>query len=362
MGSTSATTKPLLLSDLASSTVRLSHVPSNFIRPLGDRPNLQEVQSSDAVSISLIDLRGLRGPNRPQIIQNIARACQDYGFFQVVNHGVPETVVDEMMKVSREFFRLPESERLKSYSDDPMKTTRLSTSFNVKTEKVANWRDFLRLHCHPIQDYIHEWPINPPSFREDVGEYCRKVRELALELLEAISESLGLERDYIDKALGKHGQHLAINYYPACPQPELTYGLPGHADPNVITILLQDDVAGLQVLKDGKWVAVNPIPNTFTVNIGDQIQIISNDKYKSVLHRAMVNSEKERMSIPTFYCPSPDAVIGPAPQLIDNNHPPLYNNFAYSEYYKKFWNRGLSKETCVDMFKTDQLSQHPIAS
>lgn len=111
------------------------------------------------------------------------------------------------------------------------------------------------------------------SFREDVAEYCRNARRLALRLLEAISESLGLEKDYIDKALGKHGQHMAINYYPPCPQPDLTYGLPVHADPNVITILLQDDVPGLQVLKNGKWVAVNPIPYTFIINIGDQIQV-----------------------------------------------------------------------------------------
>lgn len=94
-----------------------------------------------------------------------------------------------------------------------------------------------------------------------------------MRLLEAISESLGLERDYINRVLGSHGQHMAINYYPPCPQPKLTYGLPPHADPNVITLLLQDDVPGLQVLKDGKWVSVQPIPNTFIVNIGDQIQV-----------------------------------------------------------------------------------------
>lgn len=70
-----------------------------------------------------------------------------------------------MVNVSKEFFGLPESERLKNFSDDPSKTTRLSTSFNVKTEKVSNWRDFLRLHCHPLEDYIQEWPGNPPSFR-----------------------------------------------------------------------------------------------------------------------------------------------------------------------------------------------------
>ncbi|CAI8607771.1 unnamed protein product [Vicia faba] len=342
-----ATTVKPLVTDIAST---LNHVPSNFIRPIGDRPDLQLLSSTND-SIPIIDLQGLDSSNRYEIIQKIAHACQNYGFFQILNHGVSEKVVSDMMNVSKDFFNMSESERMKSYSDDPLKTTRLSTSFNVKTEKISNWRDFLRLHCHPLEDYVHEWPANPPSFRDDAAEYSKQLRNLALRLLEAISESLGLEKDYINKALGKHGQHMAINYYPPCPEPELTYGLPAHADPNVITILLQNDVVGLQVLKDGKWITINPVPNTFIVNIGDQIQVISNDKYKSVLHRALVNSEKERMSIPTFYCPSPDAIMKPAPELLDNDHPAQYKDYEYNEYFKKFWNRGLSKETCVDMFK-----------
>lgn len=82
-----------------------------------------------------------------------------------MNHGVPEEVLGDMMNVSKEFFNMSESERMKNYFEDPLKPTRLSTSFNVKTEKVSNWRDFLRLHCHPLEDYVHEWPANPPSFR-----------------------------------------------------------------------------------------------------------------------------------------------------------------------------------------------------
>jgi isopenicillin N synthase-like dioxygenase len=88
------------------------------------------------------------------------------------------------------------------------------------------------------------------------------------------------------------------------------------------------------------------------------MQVLSNDRYKSVLHRAVVNCEKERISIPTFYCPSPDAVIGPAPQLIDgddDHQPALYTSFAYAEYYQKFWNRGLNAQTCLDMFKATLL-------
>ena len=154
-----ATTK-LLLSDLAST---VKSVPSNYIRPISDRPNLTEVQISDG-SIPLVDLQVLNGPSRLDIVKQIGQACQHDGFFQVRNHGIPETIINNMLSIARAFFKLPESERLKSYSDDPLKSTKLSTSFNVNTEKVANRRDYLRLYYYPLQDYMHEWPSNPPSF------------------------------------------------------------------------------------------------------------------------------------------------------------------------------------------------------
>ncbi|KAJ6879703.1 hypothetical protein NC652_033111 [Populus alba x Populus x berolinensis] len=125
-----ATGKPVLLSDLVSIA---SYVPSNYIRPVSDRPKLSEVLSSDG-SIPLIDLQGLEGPNRSSIVGEIAQACQTHGFFQVENHGIPNKVIDGTLRVSKESSHLTERERLENYSDDPTKTTRLSTSFNVKTE------------------------------------------------------------------------------------------------------------------------------------------------------------------------------------------------------------------------------------
>ncbi|CAN0889283.1 Protein DMR6-LIKE OXYGENASE 2 [Linum grandiflorum] len=346
--------KAKMVTDIATGA---TEIPTNFIRPASDRPNLEQPLEPSSVSIPVVDLQGLDdvgGPNRARIIEEIGAACRDYGFFQIKNHGISEPVIDAMLEVSRNFFHLPESERLKNYSEDPTKPVRLSTSFNVRTEQVANWRDFLRLHCYPVEDYVEDWPTNPPEFRERVAEYCTRVREVALKLLGAISESLGLEKEYLTRdALGTHGQHMSVNYYPPCPQPDLTFGLPAHADPNAVTLLLQDDVSGLQVLKDGKWISVNPIPYTFIVNLGDQIQVISNDRYKSVLHRAVVSSTKERISVPTFYCPSPDAIIGPARPLVDEEHPAVYRNFTYAEYYHKFWDQGLASETCLDMFKAN---------
>jgi isopenicillin N synthase-like dioxygenase len=112
------------------------------------------------------------------------------------------------------------------------------------------------------------------SFRETISRYCREVRALGFRLYAAISESLGLEASYMEETLGEQEQHMAVNFYPPCPEPELTYGLPAHTDPNALTILLMDQqVAGLQVLKEGRWIAVNPRPNALVINIGDQLQV-----------------------------------------------------------------------------------------
>ena len=99
------------------------------------------------------------------------------------------------------------------------------------------------------------------------------MRALILRLLDAISEALWIDSDYLNKFLGKHNQVMNINYYPSCPNPDLTLGLPNHSNTSAITVLMQGDVSGLQVLKNGKWVAVEPIANAFVVNLGDQLQV-----------------------------------------------------------------------------------------
>ncbi|XP_057507602.1 protein DOWNY MILDEW RESISTANCE 6-like [Actinidia eriantha] len=332
---------------LISTGIKYSSLPESYVRPESERPNLSQVK--DCENVPIIDL-GCEDLTR--IVQQIADACHQYGFFQVINHGISMETVDKMLQVANEFFLLPMEEKMKLYSDDPAKTMRLSTSFNVKKEKVHNWRDYLRLHCYPLDQYVPEWPSNPPSFKEIVSKYCREVRELGLRLEEHIAESLGLERQHIRNVLGEQGQHMAVNFYPPCPEPELTYGLPGHTDPNALTILLQDfQVSGLQVLKDGKWTAVKPHPNAFVVNIGDQLQALSNGRYRSVWHRATVNADKPRMSVASFFCPCDSALISPPEKLTQNGTGAVYRDFTYAEYYSKFWSRNLDQEHCLELFK-----------
>ncbi|ESQ31994.1 hypothetical protein EUTSA_v10004527mg [Eutrema salsugineum] len=334
---------------LISTGFRHTSLPENYVRPLIDRPRLTEV--SQLEDFPLIDLSST---DRSRLVQQIHQACARFGFFQVINHGVSKETVDAMVSVAKEFFSMSMEEKMKLYSDDPTKTTRLSTSFNVKKEKVNNWRDYLRLHCYPIHKYVHEWPSNPPSFKEIVSKYSREVREVGFRVEELISESLGLEKDYMKKVLGEQGQHMAVNYYPPCPEPELTYGLPAHTDPNALTILLQDTtVCGLQILIDGHWFAVNPRPDAFVINIGDQLQALSNGVYKSVWHRAVTNTEKPRLSVASFLCPADCAVMSPAKPLWeaeDDETKPIYRDFTYAEYYKKFWSRNLDQEHCLENF------------
>lgn len=337
-----------MASKVLSTGIPYVNLPESYIRPESERPRLSEVSHEN---VPVIDL-GCE--DRSQIVEQIGDACRIYGFFQVINHGVNEGSIEKMLGVAKEFFSLSVEEKMKLYSDDPSKTMRLSTSFNINKEQVHNWRDYLRLHCYPLDKYVPEWPSNPPSFRDIVSNYCTEVRQLGYKLQELISESLGLEKAHIEKVLGEQGQHMAINYYPPCPEPELTYGLPGHTDPNALTILLQDlQVAGLQVLKDGKWVAVNPHPNAFVINIGDQLQALSNGKYRSVWHRAIVNPDNARISVASFLCPGDDAIIGPPKALTDNGSAAIYRDFTYAEYYSKFWSKNLDQVHCLEFFKNE---------
>ncbi|KAG0493675.1 hypothetical protein HPP92_004669 [Vanilla planifolia] len=325
----------------------LKSLPDSYIRPVQQRPRLSEVNT-----LRDIPILDLASPDKSQVAAQIGLACQIYGFFQVVNHGIEEELIRRMVGVGKDFFLLPREEKMNYYSDDPSKKVRLSTSFNVKKEEVHNWRDYLRLHCYPLQEYLPLWPSQPPAFREIVSEYCTQVRRLGFKLLGYISLSLGLEESYIENTLGQQEQHMAINYYPKCPEPELTYGLPAHTDPNALTILLQEPhVVGLHVLRDGEWTAVDPLPGALVINVGDQLQAISNGRYKSVWHRAVVNSEKERMSVASFLCPCNSSVIAPAERLTAEGEEAKYRSFTYEEYYGKFWSRNLDQEHCLELFR-----------
>lgn len=152
----------------------LQNIPDGYIRTPSERPRLNEVVLSD--SIPLVDLEHMNGSARHMVIHKITHACQQHGIFQIVNHGVHEKVIQNMLDIGREFFTMPAENRAFLYSEDPSRVVRLSTSFNIQKENVFNWMDYLKHHRHPLEDYIDSWPAKPAAYREVASKYCTEVR------------------------------------------------------------------------------------------------------------------------------------------------------------------------------------------
>ncbi|GMY26314.1 protein DMR6-LIKE OXYGENASE 1-like [Fagus crenata] len=315
----------------------------NFILPEEKRPILSEV--FPLASIPIIDLNDQDidddGQGSSSLVSKISQACEEYGFFQIINHGVPKELCQRVLAVVTEFFQSPPEERAQFLTTDHTKQVRVLNYFQ-KVEgqgKVAMWGESFTHPWHPTEDFTHFLPKNPPQYREVFVEYAREIGVLMDRLLSLISRGLGLEKDCLKRKIGERPALYSLaNYYPPCPDPELTMGLPAHNDIVALTVLLQlEGVAGLQVIKDGKWVPVDAVPDAFVVNLADQIQVLSNGRYKSVVHRAVTNKWLPRVSVAMFYAPNNDTKIGPIEDLIVEGQPAMYRNYSYKEFMEEFY-------------------------
>ncbi|CAL5357349.1 unnamed protein product [Camellia sinensis] len=254
-----------------------------------------------------------------------ARAFQSliYNNQGVINHGVSEELMDDTMSLFKEFIDMPEEDKASYFSDDRSKSFMLfAASSNSNLNKKGNvtyWKDSLKHSCHPLEDHIQSWPEKPARYREVVGTYSLEVRKLSLRILDLISEGLGIEEGYFADELSKT-QALVVNHYPLCPNPSLVLGVSGHFDPNLLTILQQEEY-GLQMYKDEQWVGVEPLPHAFVINIANQLEQWD---AKSAKHRAVTNSSIARTSIVTFIAPSRECVIEPAKALVKSSNPQLF--------------------------------------
>ncbi|GLJ42643.1 hypothetical protein SUGI_0883800 [Cryptomeria japonica] len=313
----------------------MREIPKSYIRSENERSKTTAVCTE---SIPVIDLSGIYGPNRTEAINAISKACEEWGFFQVINHGVPERVIENMMRAHHMFFELPEVEKAKYKAERHDKPVVYGTSFTAKDQKVLEWRDFLMFIVEGTIDAqtLKDWP---PIIRDSALEYMTEVRKVALEILSALSESLGISG--IFESIMGH-ERLLLNYYPPCPNPDMTFGVSEHSDVGLITVLLQDDVGGLQVSHNGQWVAVQPISNALLINVADVLQVLSNGKFQSVEHRAVPNYSQARISVPLFCAPARSTIIKPVPELVNEHNPSKYRPFTFGDYLTYFHSRSHS--------------------
>lgn len=186
-------------------------------------------------------------------------------------------------------------------------------------------------------------------------EYSNEILRLGAVLLKIFSINLGLKEDYLQNAFGGRdvGACLRANFYPKCPQPDLTLGLSSHSDPGGMTFLLPDkQVCGLQIRKDDQWISVKTTCHAIIVNIGDQLQVLSNTIYKSVEHRVVVNPDKERVSLAYFYNPKSDILIQPISELVTSETPALYPPMTFEEYRHFIRTNGACGKLQVESLKS----------
>ncbi|KAE9606219.1 hypothetical protein Lal_00025199 [Lupinus albus] len=284
----------------------------------------------------VINLENVNGEERNAILEKINDACENWGFFELVNHGIPLELLDTVERLTKEHYRKCMEQRFKE--EVTMKGLE-----GVQDEvKDMDWEStfFMR---HLPQSNISEIPDLTQEYRKVMKEFAQTLEKLAEELLDLLCEILGLEKGYLKKAFyGSKGPTFGtkVANYPPCPKPELVKGLRAHTDAGGIILLLQDDkVSGLQLLKDGQWLDVPPMRHSIVVNLGDQLEVITNGRYKSVEHRVIAQTDGTRMSIASFYNPGSDAVIYPAPALLEREEEDksqAYPKFVFEDYMRLY--------------------------
>lgn len=284
----------------------------------------------------VINLEKMNGEERVVTMENIKDACENWGFFELVNHGISHEFLDTVERMTKEHYRKCMEQRFKE-----LVASRALEG--VQTEiKDMDWESTFFVRHRP-ESNISQLPDLDDEFRKTMKEFAQKLEKLAEELLDLLCENLGLEKGYLKKAFyGSRGPSFGtkVSNYPACPKPDLIKGLRAHTDAGGIILLFQDDkVGGLQLLKDGQWIDVPPMRHSIVVNLGDQLEVITNGKYKSVEHRVIAQTVGTRMSIASFYNPGSDAVIYPAPALLEKEaeeKKQVYPKFVFEDYMKLY--------------------------
>ncbi|CAA7039841.1 unnamed protein product [Microthlaspi erraticum] len=333
-------------------TLKLTTLPSAYIQPPQERLTSEKILSSSS-QVPVIDVSNWMDPN---VAKEICDAATKLGLFQIVNHGIAQEELKAVIAAARGFFELPAEERRRYWRGSSVSETAwLTTSFNPLKESILEWRDFLKFEYLPQQhDFAATWPS---VCKEQVIDHFERIKPITKKILDILISNLNSTIDKSNEETLMGTTRMNFNYYPECPDPSLAVGTGRHSDINTLTLLLQEDgvLSSLyaRATEDGdEWVNVPPIPGAIVVNIGDVLQILSNNRYRSVEHCVVVNKFCSRVSVPVFCGPVHDAVIEPLPEVLQNNEVAGYRNIVYSDYLKDFFGRPHDGKTTIESIKT----------
>ncbi len=276
--------------------------------------------------IPLIDLAPLMEQGETeQTGKALLSAALNTGFFYIKNHGIDPAIIERAISASENFFHLPPSDKQRvavnqqqrGWLAPGMANLEGSKTHDLKeifflgpetwSEKIAAQRDTLPLISENM------WPEFHPQLRDSILPYYDAVCELGHKVLSALAVGLGEESDFFKKRYQSPLGRGQLVYYPRSSEDDEAlerFGAAAHTDFGVLTLLLQDNNGGLQVLnKKDEWIEAPPIEDTFVCNIGDLLHRWTNDYLCSNLHRVINRSGNERFSMPIFFDPDPDVII-----------------------------------------------------
>ena len=313
---------------------------------------------ADVPVIDFAPFRDGHADGKAKVAAAIRAACEDTGFFYLAGHGVPASDMAGILAASRRFFAQPIEERMKvklvprenrGYQPlgsrmyaDKADAPDLNESYKYQHEFPPDDADILdggRVHAR------NRWPEGLPAWRETVIAYYDQMERLTDALLRAFAVALDLSEDYFISFYRKPLTQINLLHYP--PRPPQTsgrqFGLRPHSDTTAFTILVQDDVGGLQVERNGDWIDVPPIAGPDIINIGDMMARWTNDRFASTPHRVINPSGAERYSVPFFAIPDFDAVVACLPSCMGPDRPAKYPPLRVGDFMQdsnaRDWNK-----------------------
>jgi isopenicillin N synthase-like dioxygenase len=211
------------------------------------------------------------------------------------------------------------------------------------TKNVRDWKEIYDYGPGDGAALRPQWPRALPPFRPAVLAFYAACEHVAFRLAGGIASNLGMPPEHLAGSFTpRHTSFLRLNYYPVCPRPARPrgtstpasghLGINQHTDAGALTLLLQDDQPGLEVLRNGDWHLVEPRRDALVVNIGDIVQVWSNDRYKAALHRVLTSQTRERYSIPFFLNPSYETTYEPLPATVTPDRPAAYRRIGWREF------------------------------
>ncbi|OOF93958.1 hypothetical protein ASPCADRAFT_516918 [Aspergillus carbonarius ITEM 5010] len=282
---------------------------------------------------------------KAQLVEAVRNSCLYNGFFQITGHRVPLELQRRVMQCAQRFFELPLEEKLKidknhntfnrGYELLRSQMLEVGTSPELK-EGLYIGQEIPEDHPYYLQKKLNsgpnQWPptvADKEEFQRTSMEYYNAVFDLAKDVLALLALTLEVNEDYFDPLTEGAVATMRMLHYPAQPKDadeKLNRGIGAHTDFGCITLLLQDEVDGLQVLDapTGEWLDVQPVPGAYVVNLGNLFMRMANDRYKSNIHRVINKSGRERYSIPFFFSGNPDYLCECLPNCRAEGEAPKY--------------------------------------